>query len=66
MNDNNEIRLPPPDPPGESRPTPPQPEQPGGVDAFFVGLAKIVLFLIVGAVVLGGLVFATCLLSMRR
>ena len=47
---------------GPSRPQPPQ----GGLDGCLTVLGKIILTLFIGIFVLGGLVFATCFLGMRR
>ena len=65
----NEIRLPPTEPPEQRPPQDNQPhmqEEPATFEGCMVALGKIIIALVIGVFVLGALVFATCFLSLRR
>jgi len=59
MSENNEIRIPPVDPPIVP---PPMDQEKGCLDT----AVKIIAILMLGIFVLGGLVFASCFLAIRR
>jgi hypothetical protein len=72
MSEDNEIRLPPTEPPAPPSPPAPPHRPPNMEDDLttfegcMLALGKAIIVLAVGVFVLGALVFATCFLSMRR
>lgn len=57
MNEDNEIRLPPSEPPSQ---------EPSGTEGCLVTVFKLLAILIIGTFLIAGLIFATCFLPLRR
>jgi hypothetical protein len=66
MNEDDKPPSPHEDPEWARKPRPPSEEKSGGFANAIFALGKAIAFLVIGIFVLGGLVFATCLLSLRR